>query len=103
VYLIYTAANLMEAQMLVGRLEQVGIHAHVLNRYAQGASGELPVDQTLPQIWLERLDDKSRAMEIIRDYEATPAASNWVYCLHCAERNPENFDVCWKCGRSLQR
>jgi uncharacterized paraquat-inducible protein A len=100
--MIYTAANLVEAQILVDRLAQVGIQAQVLNRYAQGASGELPVNQTLPQIWLANVEDTSRAREIIRDYEATPESSGWVYCRHCAERNPENFDVCWKCGKPLQ-
>lgn len=100
--LIYTAADLMEARLLVGRLARAGIAAEVLNRYAQGATGELPVDQARPQIWLERDSDKTRAMEIIRDYETTPAVTGWIYCRHCAERNPENFDLCWKCGKPLQ-
>ena len=100
--LIYTAADLMEAQLLVGRLEQAGIAAEVLNRYAQGATGEIPVDQARPQIWLEEERDRARAMKIIRDYETTPATSGRVYCRHCAERNPENFELCWKCGKPLQ-
>ncbi|HID48365.1 MAG TPA: DUF2007 domain-containing protein [Chromatiales bacterium] len=100
--LIYTAANLMEAQLLVGLLARAGIAAEVMNRYAQGATGELPVDQARPQIWLERDSDKSRALEIVRDYEATPATSDWIYCRHCRERNPDNFELCWKCGEPLQ-
>ncbi len=100
--LIYTTATLPEAQMLVERMQQAGITALVLNSYAQGATGEIPVDQAYPQIWLENVEDQSRAMEIIQEYESIPLNLDWVFCRHCSERNPGNFDVCWKCGKEMK-
>ncbi len=100
---IYSASNLPEAHLLLNLLQQAGIAAQLLNAYSQGASGEIPFEQTYPQIWLEDERDKSLAEAIIQNYEATPASIDWKYCKKCGERNPVNFELCWQCGRNFDR
>lgn len=99
---LYTAADLPEAHLLLGLLRQAGIEAQVLNRYAQGASGEIPLDQARPQIWLADPAAAEAATKIIQDYERQPPASEWLYCPVCKERNPATFEICWNCGNELE-
>ena len=100
---LYDASNLPEAHLLLGLLSQAGIAAQILNTYAQGATGEIPFGQAYPEIWLENEDDKPRAQAIISDYESTPKITDWVFCRQCGERNPANFELCWQCGKELNR
>ncbi len=100
---IYQAGNLQEAYLLVGLLAREGIETRVFNESAQGALGEIPFPQAYPEIWV--LDDEraDRAGEIIDAYEQQQPTGETVACPHCRERNPANFDLCWSCGRSLEK
>ena len=100
---IYSAANLPEAHLLLNLLQQAGVSAQILNSYAQGASGEIPFEQAYPQIWLEDDRDKLLAEKIITKYETSSSNTEWIYCRACGERNPANFEICWQCGKDLNR
>ena len=98
---LYDATNLTEAQLLLDLLTRAGIEAQILNSFAQGATGEIPFGQAYPEIWLQNQDDWSRARKIVMEYETTPATADWIYCRHCGERNPANFELCWYCGKEF--
>ena len=98
---LYDASNLTEAQLLLDLLTQAGIEAHILNSFAQGASGEIPFGQAYPEIWIQDEEDLLRARKIVKEYETTPLTTDWLYCRYCGERNPTNFELCWQCGKEL--
>jgi hypothetical protein len=63
--------------------------------------GELPLEDSLPQLWVERDDEHARARELIHAYfKDTPAPA--VACPACGEENPGSFELCWNCGRGLE-
>ena len=95
-------ANLAEAQLLIGLLARHGIAARLFHENLAGATGEIPFIETWPEIWLLDPADETRAREILRDYETTPAESGQVFCPVCKEANPGNFETCWKCGADLR-
>ena len=57
----YTALNRLDAYLLLHRLQQVGICAHVFNEHASSIVGEVPPDVAQPQVWLERARDRPLA------------------------------------------
>lgn len=99
---IYSASNLMEAQIVLDLLEHAYIPAKIFNQHAQGVAGEIPFTHAYPEIWITREDDFERAKRIIDTYENTPVATGNVQCPSCGEDNPANFQLCWKCGGGLE-
>jgi len=65
---IYNATSTTEAHIIKGLLKQHGIEAHVSGHYLQGALGELPVIDLIQVNVTE--DDETRALQIIKAYEA---------------------------------
>jgi len=67
---IYTAANVAQAQLLVGELERAGIRAVVTNTTLKAAAGELPLGvATDPQVCVAEHDAES-AREIALAFES---------------------------------
>ena len=98
---VYTAANLPEAQLLVDLLADRGMRARILNANAASVAGELPIDATLPQVWVDDEADAARAREVIDTFVRTPAGPTRK-CPACGEDNPASFDLCWSCGAGLE-
>ncbi|MEA3292450.1 MAG: DUF2007 domain-containing protein [Pseudomonadota bacterium] len=96
---VYTAANLIDAQLLLDHLLDAGIPALVFHGNAQGALGELPV--THPEVWIKRDPDAERAHKVITEFESRSADDAPRRCSHCGEPNPGAFEICWRCGRGL--
>ena len=98
---IYNAANLPDAHIVAGHLAGRGIRVRILNANAAGAMGELPLDATAPQIWVEDPRDAARARaaieELLRVDSGPPKR-----CPACGEENPPAFELCWSCGRGLE-
>ncbi|MBS0588067.1 MAG: DUF2007 domain-containing protein [Proteobacteria bacterium] len=99
---IYSASNLMEAQIVLDLLAHAYIPAQIFNQYAQGMAGEIPVHHACPEIWITRDEDFARGKQIIDTYENTPVTTGNVQCPSCGEENPANFQLCWKCGGGLE-
>jgi hypothetical protein len=99
---VHSAANLPEAQILVDLLGHRGIRALVLNANASSVAGELPIDVSQPQVWVQNPRDAERARELI---DAFLRSSNGppTKCPACGEENPSSFDLCWSCGTGLER
>jgi len=98
---VHAAANLVEAHLLVHLLGDRGIRARVLNANASSAAGELPIDQAMPQVWVDDAADAERAREVIEEFVRTPAGPV-KKCPTCGEENPSSFDLCWSCGAGLE-
>ena len=96
--LIYRAANVIEAQLIVDELKAGGMQAHVTGSYLSGAIGELPPTEVIG-VWLEQERHSERARDIIDDYEASQRrpAADWQ-CRQCNEAVGREFGACWNCG-----
>jgi hypothetical protein len=99
---VHSAANLPEAHLLLDLLADRGIRARVFNANASSLAGELPIDATLPQVWVDNAGDAPRAREIIDTYLRS-AHGPPRKCPACGEENPSSFDLCWSCGAGLER
>ena len=76
--------------------------ARIFNANASSLAGELPIEASLPQVWVERDLDAARAREAIEQYlKSSDHRGPARECPHCGEENPATFDLCWNCGRSL--
>ncbi|MFK7860617.1 MAG: DUF2007 domain-containing protein [Granulosicoccus sp.] len=96
--LIYRAANLVEAQLVVDELKAGGMESHVTGSYLSGAIGELPPTEVLG-VWLVQEQHSKRARSIIEDFEASRKRpdADW-YCTNCKEIVGREFGACWNCG-----
>jgi hypothetical protein len=86
------------AHRLVELLAARGIVAHVFNENLQGAIGEVPPDQALPQVWIADADDRERANRVVEGFFAEGERRGEWACARCGERNPASFETCWQCG-----
>lgn len=97
----YTALNRFDAYLLLHRLQQAGIAAHVFNEHMSSIVGDVPPDVAQPQVWLENARDRPRAEATLAALAAERAQTGSVRCRSCNEENPANFELCWSCGASL--
>ena len=98
----YIALNRFDAYLLLHRLQQAGIGAHVFNEHMQSIVGDVPPEVAQPQVWLGRPPLIGRARRpVLSAMRSERARTGSVWCRNCGEENPENFELCWKCGRSL--
>ncbi len=97
----YIARQRYDAWLVVDRLGQAGIRAHVFNQYASSIVGDVPPDVAQPQVWLERECDRERAQVVLDEIEAAGTRQGTLTCRDCSEESPENFDLCWNCGGTL--
>ena len=65
---VYEARDGLEAHMVAGLMEQIGITAQVRGDLLQGAVGELPA-AGLASVWVAD-DDEQRARAVVLDFEA---------------------------------
>ena len=100
--LIYRAANLIEAQLIVDELLAGGMQAHVTGTYLSGAIGELPPTEVIG-VWLAEDRHSPRARQIIEEFEAgrNRPDKDW-YCRSCDETVGQEFGACWQCGQIRQ-
>src|SRR3990172_331821 len=95
---VFTAQNLAEARLLADALGRAGIPTKIFNEFAQGAMGDIPFLQTLPEIWVVEEGDEARAGRMIGEMcRETPPGPDRP-CPGCGEMNPGSFGRCWSCG-----
>ncbi len=99
---LYSAANLLDAYLLLHRLQRAGIGARVLNQHAQGGLGEIPFTHAYPEVWLIEPADAERARAIVVEHERAVAEPETTrLCRFCREENPGSFELCWRCGAPI--
>lgn len=97
---VYTAAHLVDAQLLTYSLESNGIWARVFNESLQGGVGELP--HVYPEVWIEDDNDWERARSLVEKFERGVTRNKGVVrCPQCYEENPGTFEICWQCGTAI--
>src|SRR5690554_5053896 len=92
----YSAANPMEAELLVGMLAHQGIAAGLRSQGLIGSIGELPLDALYTPVWVAP-ENLAAARDILQAYEAKHDRAKWA-CPECGEINEGNFELCWQCG-----
>ena len=93
-------ADPLEAQHLLGVLEEHGIRAIVQGEALWAARGELPFGpESAPSLWVTDEADAERARQILAEHKSpligTPGT--WT-CPNCQEEIEAQFTHCWSCG-----
>ena len=91
--------------MIIGHARQVlennAIRCIVRNDFLLGGAGELPVNETWPELWVVDDGEFERARALIDALVETATASAIPWdCGFCGERIEGQFTDCWACGAS---
>ena len=99
---VYHAKDLIEAELLLHRLQARNIPSAIQNGFLQGLLGELPLS-VRPIVCVLEERDKSAASLCIREMEAALRAPELPErsCASCGDVSPGNFEECWKCRAEL--
>ena len=96
---LITAPNLALATLWSDLLTHAGIATTVQRAYASSIAGEVPPDQSLPELWVmdnERLE----AARVLLDQLRHPVHRRWA-CPGCRELIDGPFEQCWNCGTAM--
>jgi len=95
----YSDYNQVKVRQVKALLDDAGVPCFVKNEYIQGASGEVPPHETLPEVWLidnRYLSDAQALLEQLESDLSEHADTPWT-CKQCAEENEGQFMICWQC------
>ena len=81
-------------------LEQSGISCLIKNDQLSGGLGEIPFLDCLPELWVLRDEDLTRAQALLEAVHTTPVERRAWRCGSCGETNEGQFAVCWQCGEA---
>lgn len=94
-----TAPNLALATLWADLLTHAGVPTNVQRQYASSIAGEVPPDQTLPELWVMDADHLERARALLHELR-NPPHRRWV-CPGCSEAIDGPFEQCWNCGAAM--
>lgn len=96
----YSDYNQIKVRQIKAILDDAGIPNFLKNEYIQGASGEIPPHEALPEIWLTDPDvHTAKANKLVAqmlDDLAQFDNTDWV-CNQCSQTNEAPFLICWQC------
>lgn len=95
------APNIAVASLWADWLTRAGVQACVQRYFASGISGEIPPDQSLPEVWIEHPEQWDRACELLEALRH-PRELHWT-CSSCGEDIDGPFEQCWRCGANMPR
>jgi hypothetical protein len=100
---VYQAKDLIEAELLLQRLQDRGIPSAVQNGFLIGLLGELPLS-VRPTVCVLEERDQSAARLCVQEMEAALRAPELPdrSCPSCGDTSPGNFEECWKCRTALE-
>ena len=93
------APNLALATLWADLLTHAGVPTTVQRAYASSIAGEVPPDQTLPELWVQDADQFDHAKGLLHELR-NPPYRRWV-CVGCAELIDGPFEQCWNCGAAM--
>jgi Putative prokaryotic signal transducing protein len=96
---LITAPNLALATLWADMLTQAGFGANVQRAYASSIAGEVPPDQSLPEVWVVEDAQLEPARSLLAQLRHPPHRL-WV-CQACLERIDGPFEQCWNCGAAM--
>jgi hypothetical protein len=93
------APNLALATLWTDMLCDAGVACRVMRANACSIAGEIPPDQSQPEIWV--LDEREHA-HALKLFEALRHAPHrhWA-CPGCHEVIEGPFELCWNCGTAM--
>ena len=79
-------------------LEKEAIPCLIRNEHL--SMSEVPLQESLPELWVLNDVDFARAFELVEAWRSAPveSQSQWV-CSDCGEMLESQFNSCWKCGK----
>jgi hypothetical protein len=89
------APNLALATLWADMLVGAGIAASVQRAWAGSIAGEIPPDQSLPEIWVHDDGQLGRARTLLDEIRHAP--SHLWACHACGEIVDGPFEQCWNC------
>jgi len=99
---VYSAPDLIVAQMLKDYLLTFQIECIVKGDMLIGAVGEIPAD-TYPTVWVLDDADYDKAKALVEKYENNQSEdqvfNNVWKCEDCDELIDAQFTQCWNCGK----
>ena len=96
---LHSAPNLALATLWADLLCGAGVATTVQRQYASSIAGEVPPDQTLPELWVTDDDQLERARTLLHEL-LNPPHRHWA-CAGCGEVIDGPFEQCWNCGASM--
>jgi hypothetical protein len=94
---VFTSQDFTEVGYYKSILDEAGISSVIRNENAnvQGLTGS----SFYPSLCVVKDEDYAEAIRILRTARGAGAvlAADWT-CPVCSEKNPGNFEVCWKCS-----
>jgi hypothetical protein len=95
----YTDYNQIKVREIKAMLDDADIPCFLKNEFIQGASGEIPPHETLPEIWLVDEQWRQRAQGLVDTLERELAKASQIewQCSTCNEINEGQFMMCWQC------
>jgi len=98
---VYTGQVLALVEIMKEVLSMHNIDSHIKNQYLSGAVGEIPPNESWPQLWVAD-QDFERALMIIEEAQRdSPESQEMLICSKCGEEVEGQFAVCWNCGTAL--
>ena len=102
---IYQHFDRFEVYKVFHLLEDAGVPCFVKNELLQGAIGDVPPQNSEPEVWINDNSWFDKASQMIKEFETEQAqtlkrhSAQWV-CSNCKEDNEQTFAVCWNCQQS---
>lgn len=95
---VFSCLNTIELAPYKNLLERNDIPVLVKNEFAIGVVGEIPINESWPQLWVLDDNNEARARELCLklERETKQNLDDWL-CPHCGEENASSFELCWHC------
>ena len=101
---LHSSPHTIEIHNLKNVLEGRGIKCEIRGEYLNAATGELPVVECWPELWI--VDDSclDESRELLADFTHPREVerSSWL-CRDCGEKIEGQFSECWQCGATRPR
>jgi anaerobic ribonucleoside-triphosphate reductase len=98
---VYTGEVLALVEIMKSVLKMHNIESYIKNQYLSAAVGEIPPQESWPQLWVSD-QDFERAKRIIEDAESDSMQSQEIFiCPKCGEEIEGQFAKCWNCGSDI--
>jgi hypothetical protein len=101
---IFSSLDLAAVSHLKDLLESAGIACFLKNEVARQLFPEVPLNEAMPELWIDDDSRLTEALEIKKDYlgPQRPHGTAWT-CPQCGETLESQFDSCWKCGHPREK
>lgn len=95
--LLLSTSSLVHAAHCRNLLQAAGIRAQLRNTWLAGATGDIPFQESAPQVWLLDEQREDEAWAVLHAAAHPPAGPRW-HCAQCGEWHEPQFAACWRCG-----